>query len=111
MRYSSVTGKLHAVWRAAATARHSDASSSSGVRDEDSNSSGQSGQLVALADASLSLTDYKSGAAVAAVTASERLAQRTFSGLQPQYGQTPVAVIEDGLSGIARGYESERQQK
>lgn len=39
----------------------------------------------------------------------EFLSNRTYKGLEPRYGMDAPAVVQDGRSGIARGYGDERE--
>lgn len=39
--------------------------------------------------------------------AAQYLGERTYQGLEPQIGETPVAIAVEGREGIARGYKNE----
>jgi hypothetical protein len=47
------------------------------------------------------------GALVPTTAGGVYLASRTFKGLEPKLGETPVSLAVEGLSGIAKGYETE----
>lgn len=38
------------------------------------------------------------------------MSNRTYQGLEPRYGMDAPAVVEEGRSGIARGYGDEKEE-
>lgn len=88
--FSSVTG----------TYRHPKRFQSNGVTDTD--------DLAAQASALELRNPSTAVARVLGSAAGEFLAGRTYRGLEPRYGLDAPAVVEDGQSGIARGYGDEQ---
>eukprot|EP00455_Lapot_gusevi_P037575 TRINITY_DN4212_c0_g3_i2.p1 TRINITY_DN4212_c0_g3~~TRINITY_DN4212_c0_g3_i2.p1 ORF type:complete len:156 (+),score=15.48 TRINITY_DN4212_c0_g3_i2:232-699(+) len=94
VRFSVVTGKLKKVYRKPAASSQSQ-SSSEESSDRD---------LIAQGSTALTLAGSSDNAIA---TYADRLALRSWRGLDPEYGMTPIATIEPGLTGIAKSYQSE----